>query len=212
MIFSEVSPSINGTLPGLWDTGTIIYTCVIVTVTMKLALETHHWTLFNHIANWGSILVWFIFLLIYGIFWSDFKSLGAGEALYYTIYEIGTYPAFYFTILLIPVICLFRDFLWKFFQRNSVKFFQPDHIIQEIQQTDSTKGLQKVRQSGPLPRPLRSEISLHSLVQAQSKGKILHTGYAFASEDGSNLQALFAKSLINLKENLQQQQETEKSK
>ena len=30
-----------------------------------LALETRFWTFYNHFSIWGSILVWFLFVIIY---------------------------------------------------------------------------------------------------------------------------------------------------
>ena len=42
--------------------------CVCASVHLRpavLALETRFWTFFNHFSIWGSILVWFLFVVIY---------------------------------------------------------------------------------------------------------------------------------------------------
>lgn len=36
-----------------------------MTVCLKAALVTHTWTWVTHLAIWGSIIAWFIFLIIY---------------------------------------------------------------------------------------------------------------------------------------------------
>lgn len=38
---------------------------VVVTVCLKAGLITNHWTWLTHLSIWGSILMWFIFIVIY---------------------------------------------------------------------------------------------------------------------------------------------------
>uniref|UniRef100_A0AAX7UHS9 Phospholipid-transporting ATPase n=1 Tax=Astatotilapia calliptera TaxID=8154 RepID=A0AAX7UHS9_ASTCA len=40
---------------GNWTFGTLVFTVMVITVTLKLALETHFWTWMNHFVTWGSI-------------------------------------------------------------------------------------------------------------------------------------------------------------
>nr|XP_021325324.1 probable phospholipid-transporting ATPase IF [Danio rerio] len=55
---------------GNWTFGTLVFTVMVITVTLKLALETHFWTWMNHFVTWGSIAFYFIFSLFYGgIIW-----------------------------------------------------------------------------------------------------------------------------------------------
>lgn len=49
--------SADGKVSGQWTLGQIVYTVVVVTVTLKAALVTKFWTTYNHISYWGSILV-----------------------------------------------------------------------------------------------------------------------------------------------------------
>ncbi|XP_027445397.1 phospholipid-transporting ATPase IB-like isoform X6 [Zalophus californianus] len=49
--------------------GNFIYTYVIVTVCLKAGLETLSWNKFSHLAIWGSILIWLVFLAIYSFVW-----------------------------------------------------------------------------------------------------------------------------------------------
>lgn len=41
---------------------------------------------------------------------------------------------FWFTALLIPIVCLLRDFIWKFYQRQFMP--QEYHIVQELQREE----------------------------------------------------------------------------
>ena len=45
--------------------GNAVYTCVIVTVILKAALEKSSWTWLSLLAFGGSIVIWLIFLLVY---------------------------------------------------------------------------------------------------------------------------------------------------
>uniref|UniRef100_A0A670ZU54 Phospholipid-transporting ATPase n=1 Tax=Pseudonaja textilis TaxID=8673 RepID=A0A670ZU54_PSETE len=42
---------------------------VVITVCLKAGLETSYWTLFSHIAIWGSIVLWIVFFGIYSSLW-----------------------------------------------------------------------------------------------------------------------------------------------
>uniref|UniRef100_A0A3Q3MUV3 Phospholipid-transporting ATPase n=1 Tax=Mastacembelus armatus TaxID=205130 RepID=A0A3Q3MUV3_9TELE len=42
---------------------------VVITVCLKAGLETSSWTMFSHIAIWGSIGLWVVFFIIYSSLW-----------------------------------------------------------------------------------------------------------------------------------------------
>uniref|UniRef100_A0A8C6NIB9 Phospholipid-transporting ATPase n=1 Tax=Nothobranchius furzeri TaxID=105023 RepID=A0A8C6NIB9_NOTFU len=42
---------------------------VVITVCLKAGVETSSWTMFSHIAIWGSIILWVVFFLIYSSLW-----------------------------------------------------------------------------------------------------------------------------------------------
>ncbi len=54
-----------------------------------------------------------------------------GADLYRTVFQLYTTPLYYFSIIMVPVICLWRDFTWKFIYRTDLP--QSYHIVQEIQ-------------------------------------------------------------------------------
>jgi len=49
----------------LWDAGNATYTCVLLVVTFRLILDTRHYTWPHHIAYWGSLFLWFFFIMVY---------------------------------------------------------------------------------------------------------------------------------------------------
>uniref|UniRef100_A0A672IIT6 Phospholipid-transporting ATPase n=1 Tax=Salarias fasciatus TaxID=181472 RepID=A0A672IIT6_SALFA len=46
-----------------------IFCFVVITVCLKAGLETSSWTMFSHIAIWGSIGLWVVFFIIYSSLW-----------------------------------------------------------------------------------------------------------------------------------------------
>jgi len=59
----------DGTVADLWFFGTTIFTINILTVTFKAALITDFWSVWTHLAFWGSVSLWFLFILCYGSLW-----------------------------------------------------------------------------------------------------------------------------------------------
>uniref|UniRef100_A0A673HKU8 Phospholipid-transporting ATPase n=1 Tax=Sinocyclocheilus rhinocerous TaxID=307959 RepID=A0A673HKU8_9TELE len=59
----------NGKTPDYLLLGNMVYTFVVITVCLKAGLETSSWTMFSHIAIWGSIGLWVVFFGIYSSIW-----------------------------------------------------------------------------------------------------------------------------------------------
>ncbi|TNN68517.1 Phospholipid-transporting ATPase 11C [Liparis tanakae] len=65
---------------GNWSYGTIVFTVLVFTVTLKLALDTRHWTWINHFVIWGSLLFYVPFLKqqrLYFVFANMLSSVSA---------------------------------------------------------------------------------------------------------------------------------------
>lgn len=54
-----------GKMLGLWDVSTMAFTCVVVTVNLRLLMMCNTITKWHQISVGGSILLWFIFIFIY---------------------------------------------------------------------------------------------------------------------------------------------------
>ncbi|XP_062232932.1 putative phospholipid-transporting ATPase 9 isoform X2 [Phragmites australis] len=56
----------NGQVAGLDALGVVMYTCIVWVVNCQMALSVNYFTIIQHIFIWGSIAVWYLFLLAYG--------------------------------------------------------------------------------------------------------------------------------------------------
>ena len=118
----------DGKIAGHWVWGTSLYTAGLVTVLGKAALITNMWTKYTVIAIPGSLLVWFIFLPVYAIV---APKLNFSTEYINILPVVLTDPSFYLMMVVLPVLCLLRDFAWKYAKR--MYYPQAYHHVQEIQ-------------------------------------------------------------------------------
>uniref|UniRef100_A0A8C1P3A0 Phospholipid-transporting ATPase n=1 Tax=Cyprinus carpio TaxID=7962 RepID=A0A8C1P3A0_CYPCA len=105
----------NGQMFGNWTFGTLVFTVMVITVTLKLALETHFWTWMNHFVTWGSIAFYFIFSLFYGgIIWPFLHT----QDMYFIFVQLLSSGSAWFAIFIIVITCLFPDVIKKVFYRH----------------------------------------------------------------------------------------------
>ena len=60
--------------------GNIVYTCVILTVSVKALLILDSWNSMTSLSIFGSIALWFLFLVVYSYFWVMGLPLAANMA------------------------------------------------------------------------------------------------------------------------------------
>uniref|UniRef100_A0A8C5M2D1 Phospholipid-transporting ATPase n=1 Tax=Leptobrachium leishanense TaxID=445787 RepID=A0A8C5M2D1_9ANUR len=105
----------NGQMFGNWTFGTLVFTVMVITVTMKMALETHFWTWLNHFVTWGSIAFYFIFSLFYGgIIWPFLHT----QDMYFVFVQLLSSGSAWFAIIIIIIACLFLDVMKKVAYRH----------------------------------------------------------------------------------------------
>uniref|UniRef100_A0A8C6NZE9 Phospholipid-transporting ATPase n=1 Tax=Nothobranchius furzeri TaxID=105023 RepID=A0A8C6NZE9_NOTFU len=105
----------NGQMFGNWTFGTLVFTVMVVTVTLKLALETHFWTWMNHFVTWGSIAFYFIFSLFYGgIIWPFLHT----QDMYFVFVQLLSSGSAWFAIIIMVITCLFPDVVKKVIYRH----------------------------------------------------------------------------------------------
>uniref|UniRef100_A0A8C8D8V8 Phospholipid-transporting ATPase n=1 Tax=Oncorhynchus tshawytscha TaxID=74940 RepID=A0A8C8D8V8_ONCTS len=100
-LFDNTTFTSNGQMFGNWTFGTLVFTVLVFTVTLKLALDTHHWTWINHFVIWGSLLFYVIFSLLWGgIIWPFLNY----QRMYYVFMQmLSSGPAWLGIILLITI-------------------------------------------------------------------------------------------------------------
>ncbi|XP_042194917.1 phospholipid-transporting ATPase IF isoform X2 [Callorhinchus milii] len=105
----------NGQITGNWSFGMLVFTVMFLTVTLKLSIETHHWTWVNHFVTWGSIIFYFLFSFFYeGIYWPFLD----GHSMYYISIKMLSSFTTWLAFALLVVACLVPDVLTKIISRH----------------------------------------------------------------------------------------------
>ncbi|XP_078738985.1 LOW QUALITY PROTEIN: phospholipid-transporting ATPase IF-like [Lampetra fluviatilis] len=77
LLGGSVALKANGEVFGHWELGTLVFTVLVVTVNLKLALDTRYWTWVNHFVTWGTLIFYVVFSLFYGgVHWPLLKAQG----------------------------------------------------------------------------------------------------------------------------------------
>ncbi|KAG6708401.1 hypothetical protein I3842_06G079200 [Carya illinoinensis] len=182
---SKSAKNSSGKMFGLWDVSTMAFTCVVVTVNLRLLLMCNSITRWHYISVGGSILAWFVFIFIYS---GIMTPMDRQENVYFTIYVLMSTFYFYIAILLVPIVALLGDFVYQGIQRW---FFPYDYqIIQEIHrhEIDNTSQTDFLEIGNHLTEAEARRYALSQLPQERSK----HTGFAF---DSPGYESFFAAQL-----------------
>lgn len=175
-IFLWDLPQSDGKNAGHWVWGAALYTAALATVLGKAALITNIWTKYTVIAIPGSMIVWMIFLPVYG---TVAPKLGFSTEYTGVIPRLFPSPVFWLMGLVLPALCLTRDFAWKYAKR--MYYPQAYHHIQEIQKYN----IQDYR-----PRMEQFQKAIRKVRQVQRMRK--QRGYAFSQTDESQARVLQA--------------------
>lgn len=169
-IFHNGDQLANGLTVNNWAWGTAVYTTCSLTALGKAALVVTMWTKFTFIAIPGSFLLWLVFFPAYA---SVAPLINVSQE--YRGVLSHTYPslAFWATVFSIPVLCLLRDFCWKFYKRRT----NPEsyHYVQEMQKYN----IQDHR-----PRMEQFQKAIRKVRQVQRIKK--QRGFAFSQVDGQD--------------------------
>jgi phospholipid-transporting ATPase len=60
---------------GVWDIGTLAYTCIIITVNLCLLMASGYITIWHQVSVGGSIVGWFLFLYFYSCVQSSWRQV-----------------------------------------------------------------------------------------------------------------------------------------
>ncbi|KRT86604.1 hypothetical protein AMK59_362 [Oryctes borbonicus] len=108
----------SGEEGGYLALGNSVYTYVVITVCLKAGLVTTSWCWPTHCAIWGSILLWFLFILIYSNFW---PVIPVGVVMTGMHVILFSSVVFWLGLFLIPIITMIPDFAIRVFQDNTRK-------------------------------------------------------------------------------------------
>ncbi|KAG0463938.1 hypothetical protein HPP92_020007 [Vanilla planifolia] len=125
-ILSDQAFRLGGQTADMAVVGTTMFTGIIWTVTLQIALTMSHFTWIQHLFVWGSIATWYIFLLGYG-----FSSPMFSRDEYRILMEaLAPAPIYWVVTLLVATACNAPYLAHISYQRT----FHPmdHHVIQEI--------------------------------------------------------------------------------
>ncbi|XP_030620761.1 phospholipid-transporting ATPase 11C [Chanos chanos] len=142
-LFSNPALQDNGQVFGNWSYGTIVFTVLVFTVTLKLALDTRHWTWINHFVIWGSLAFYVFFSFFWGgIIWPFLKQ----QRLYFVFANMLSSVSAWLVIILLILLSLMPDILLAVLRRP-----KSPRARQKIPGQSSAGGTQSSRSSA---RPL----------------------------------------------------------
>ncbi|CAL1282941.1 unnamed protein product [Larinioides sclopetarius] len=173
----------NGRDGGYLVFGNMVYTFVVVTVCLKAGLEMNAWTWLTHLAIWGSIASWFIFLWGYSNFW---PTLPIAADMVGMDHMLLSSAVFWMGLVIIPFIALVGDFTFKVIRRTACKSLAEAVRESEIANTDPANVIvlatkQRLTETARLLKNVFRRPSSH--VSAVPLEMELQHGFAFSQEE-----------------------------
>ncbi|KAM7537979.1 hypothetical protein Aperf_G00000064676 [Anoplocephala perfoliata] len=149
----------NGQVADYLVLGTTVFTCVVLTVCLKAGLEHTAWTIFSHLSIWGTIALWFLFLIVYSHLYPTFPIGPEMVGIDVACFRSAT---FWLLLILVPIIALTRDYVWKILRRTysltmreqvmicEQSGLEPEHFLQMFR-PQRTRGLRIFRRQPFVP-------------------------------------------------------------
>lgn len=175
----------NGKTPDYLLLGNMVYTFVVITVCLKAGLETSSWTMFSHIAIWGSIGLWVVFFGIYSSLWPLIPLAPdmSGEA--DMMFSSGV---FWMGLIFIPITSLVFDVAYKVIKKLCFKTLVDE--VQELEAMSKDPGAVVHGKSLTERAQLLKNVfkkSTVSLYRSESMQQNLLHGYAFSQDENGVL-------------------------
>ncbi|XP_026462276.1 phospholipid-transporting ATPase IA-like isoform X1 [Ctenocephalides felis] len=176
----------NGKEGGYLVLGNMVYTYVVVTVCLKAGLIFNSWTWLSHCSIWGSILLWFLFILIYSNFW---PIIPVGAVMQGTDRMLFSTPVFWLGLILIPVATMILDVTVKVIRSTAFKTLTEQVRESEIKKADPSDVLHRVEKPSMTERA-RLLSNVRTLFSKRSGPRVNNTdvelahGFAFSQEEG----------------------------
>lgn len=134
----------HGKILGQWDVGTLSFSCVVTIVNLQLLLGNSFLTHWHFISIFGSIVIWFLFLLF---FTSIYSFWDAEDNIYGQLIVPVSTLDFWLILLLAPVVALAVDLAFEGFRR---RFMPYDYqIIQDMEQSRSNDVVSERNEQRP---------------------------------------------------------------
>ncbi|XP_054886370.1 phospholipid-transporting ATPase IA isoform X6 [Poeciliopsis prolifica] len=161
--------------------GNMVYTFVVITVCLKAGLETSSWTMFSHIAIWGSIGLWVVFFIIYSSLWPIITLAPDMSGQARVMFSSGV---FWMGLFFIPVTSLIFDVTYKVVKKVCFKTLVDE--VQELEALSKDPGAVVQGKSLTERAQLLKNVfkkSTVSLYRSESMQQNLLHGYAFSQDE-----------------------------
>lgn len=172
----------NGRDGGYLMFGNLVYTYVVVTVCLKAGLEMNSWTWPAHLAIWGSIGMWLVFLLIYCNVWPVLPVAPDMAGVHIMIFSSGI---FWMGLIIIPFMALLADIIFIVIKRSCFKTLTEAVRESEIAHADPGPVIlrgtkQKLTETARLLKNvfMKPVTTTHVPIEVELKH-----GYAFSQEE-----------------------------
>lgn len=125
-IFGEQAFRVEGQTTDMASLGAAMFTCIIWAVNCQIALTMSHFTWIQHVFVWGSIMAWYLFLLVYGMA----TPTSSRNTRHILDEALAPAPIYWWVTLLVTIVCILPYLAHISYQR----FTNPmdHHVIQEI--------------------------------------------------------------------------------
>ncbi|XP_022914487.2 probable phospholipid-transporting ATPase IA [Onthophagus taurus] len=171
--------------------GNCIYTFVVVTVCLKAGLITSSWCWPTHCAIWGSIVIWFLFIIIYSNFW---PVLPVGTVMTGMYIIMFTSAVFWLGLFIIPIIALIPDFTIRVILGTIRKSYtetvrereirhQPIEVSRESKTSEIINNF-RLSETARLLKNVRSVFLRRNNTQVDLE---MAHGFAFSQEEGGSV-------------------------
>ncbi|CAH2033913.1 unnamed protein product [Thlaspi arvense] len=128
--------------------GGTMYTCVVWVVSLQMILTISYFTVIQHLVVWGSVALWYLFLMVYG----SLPIRVSTDAYMVFLEVLAPAPSYWITTLLVVLSTMMPYFIFSAIQ---MQFFPMSHgIIRLLKYEDQCNDpgeLEMVRQTSVRP-------------------------------------------------------------
>ncbi|PAA79701.1 hypothetical protein BOX15_Mlig025770g1 [Macrostomum lignano] len=174
----------DGKTAGLYYLGSLVYAIAVITVGLKAGLEHTAWTGMSHLAIWGGIGNYLVFLVIS----SNFFPHAGGNFAEVVGYDRALFGSgmFWYLLMLVPALALTRDVAWKAYKKTCRKTLREEVFeMEKLRKDPSTVLFQGTyRKVTEKARLLRNAVGGRS---ADASANLGDSGPAVEASRGVNL-------------------------
>uniref|UniRef100_A0A1J3H2W1 Phospholipid-transporting ATPase n=1 Tax=Noccaea caerulescens TaxID=107243 RepID=A0A1J3H2W1_NOCCA len=128
--------------------GGTMYTCVVWVVSLQMVLTISYFTVVQHVVVWGSVVVWYLFLMVYG----SLPIRVSTDAYMVFVEALAPAPAYWITTLFVVLSTMTPYFIFSAIQ---MQFFPMSHgtikLLKYEDQCNDPVELEMVRQASVRP-------------------------------------------------------------